>query len=159
MDAILKILEKDGKHSPEAIAAQLNKPLSEVTQKIAEYEKNGVIVRYRAVINHALLGTKERARALIGVKVKPQKDKGFDGVAEKIDKFPEVLSCVLLSGNFDLLVEVVGEDIHAIANFVSQKLAQIENVQETTTHFILKKYKEGGDIFVHGKDARLAIHA
>jgi DNA-binding Lrp family transcriptional regulator len=158
MDEILKILEKNGRQTPETIAVQLDKPIQEVSKKIAEYEKRGVILRYRAVINHTLLGAKERTRALISVKVKPQKDKGFDGIAEKIYKFPEVESCVLLSGSFDLLVEVTGEDIHTIANFVSQKLSQIENVQETATHFILKKYKEGGDIFVHGKDDRLAIH-
>ena len=158
MDEILKILEKDGHQTAETIATQLDKPVAEVAKKIADYEKKGVILRYRAVVNHTLLGAKERTRALIGVKVKPQKDKGFDGIAEKIYKFPEVVSCVLLSGSFDLLVEVTGEDIHTIAHFVSQKLSQIENVQETTTHFILKKYKEGGDIFVHGKDDRLAIH-
>ncbi|MBN2143456.1 MAG: Lrp/AsnC family transcriptional regulator [Candidatus Aureabacteria bacterium] len=160
MDEILKILEKDGRQTPEEIAAQLQLPVRQVAKKIAEYEKKKVIIRYKAVINDELVPQEGDARALIEVKVRPQKDKGFDGVAEKIYRFPEVVSCMLLSGTYDLLVEVTGNNIHSISNFVSQKLSQIENVQGTVTHFILKKYKENGDFFtVTSKDERLPVSA
>jgi DNA-binding Lrp family transcriptional regulator len=158
MDEILKILEKDGRQSAEVIAAQLGMDPRTVAEKIKQYEESGTIVRYKAVINDERLGDEDETRALIEVKVRPQKDKGFDGIAEKIYRFPEVVSCMLLSGTFDLLLEVSGDNIHTISNFVSRKLSQIENVQSTVTHFILKKYKEGGDILVEGgKDDRLAI--
>jgi DNA-binding Lrp family transcriptional regulator len=158
MDEILKLLEKDGRQTAEMIGAQLGLSTIGVEKKIAEYEKKKVIVRYKAVINDSMLGEEEETRALIEVKVRPQKDKGFDGIAEKIYLFPEVVSCMLVSGTYDLLLEVVGDNIHTISNFVSQKLAQIENVQGTVTHFILKKYKEGGDILASAhKDERLAV--
>lgn len=158
MDEILKILAKNGRQSPETIAAQLDMSVEEVKAKISEHEKKGAIVGYRAIINHDIAGLDEQTHALIEVKVKPQKDKGFDGIAEKIYRFPEVVSCMLLSGSYDLLIEVTGQNIHTISNFVSQKLSQLENVQSTVTHFILKKYKEGGDILhTQDKDERLAI--
>lgn len=159
MDEILKILKKNGRQSPETIAAELELPVNEVVKKIEEYEKKGVILRYKAILNTNLIGlAEEETRALIEVKVRPQKDKGFDGIAEKIYRFPEVESCTLMSGTYDLLLEVTGNNIHTISNFVSQKLSQIENVQSTVTHFILKKYKEGGDILFSGKkDERLAV--
>ncbi|EKD27450.1 MAG: AsnC family transcriptional regulator [uncultured bacterium] len=158
MDEILKILKKDGRQSIESIASQLELTCDQVKKKIDDYEKKGIILRYKAIINDRLLGEEEETRALIEVKVRPQKDKGFDGIAEKIYKFPEVVSCMLVSGTFDLLLEVTGDNIHTISNFVSQKLSQIENVQSTVTHFLLKKYKEGGDILtVEKKDERLAI--
>lgn len=158
MDEILKILAKNGRQSPETIAAQLGMSVEEVKKKISEYEKKGAIVGYRAILNYDVAGADDQTHALIEVKVKPQKDKGFDGIAEKIYRFPEVVSCMLLSGSYDLLIEVTGHNIHTISNFVSQKLSQLENVQSTVTHFILKKYKEGGDILhTPGKDERLAI--
>jgi DNA-binding Lrp family transcriptional regulator len=158
MDEILKILERDGRQTPEEIAAQLQISVNEVEQKIADWEQKKVIVRYKAVINDALIPGEEETRALIEVKVRPQKDKGFDGVAEKIYRFPEVVSCMLVSGTYDLLLEVTGHNIHTISNFVSQKLSQIENVQGTVTHFILKKYKQNGDLLASSpKDERLAV--
>ena len=158
MDEILKILEQNGRQSPEMIAAQLNLPVEEVKRRIQEYEKNQVIIRYKAVVDEELLSVEKPTRALIEVKVRPQKDKGFDGIAEKIYRFPEVTSCMLVSGSFDLLLEVQGDNITTIAEFVSQKLSLIENVQSTSTHFILKKYKEEGDIFgAKRKDNRLAV--
>lgn len=158
MNEILKILEKDSRQSPESIAAQLNINKSEVEKKIKEYEEKGIIVRYKAVINEQLLGDEEETRAIIEVKIRPQKDKGFDGIAEKIYRFPEVSSCMLVSGTYDLLLEVKGKNIHTISSFVAQKLSPIENVQSTVTHFILKKYKEAGDILNSSpKDDRLLI--
>ena len=85
-------------------------------------------------------------RALIEVSVTPQKNVGFDSIAERIYSFPEVTSCYLLSGAYDLLLVVEGENIHTVANFVASKLSPMENVRGTTTHFLLKKYKEDGQI-------------
>lgn len=158
MDPILKILEQDATESPADIAAKLNLSEDEVKSRIKEYEKEGVIIKYKAVINDELVTEPKEIRALIEVKVKPQKGKGFDGIAEKIYKFPEVVTCMLLSGSYDLLLEVRGDDIQTVAGFVSRKLSQLENVQSTVTHFILKKYKEGGDILLSGdKENRLLI--
>jgi DNA-binding Lrp family transcriptional regulator len=97
-------------------------------------------------------------RALIEVKTMPQKNVGFDRVAERIYLFPEVKSCYLLSGGYDLLIVVEGADIQSIGNFVARKLAPMENVQGTVTHFLLKKYKEDGDLLVEKRrDKRLAV--
>ena len=97
-------------------------------------------------------------RALIEVKTVPQRNVGFDRIAERIYRFPEVTSCYLLSGGYDLLLTVHGEDIQSIGNFVAEKLAPMPHVQGTVTHFLLKKYKEDGDVLIgRRKDRRLAI--
>jgi DNA-binding Lrp family transcriptional regulator len=88
-------------------------------------------------------------RALIEVSITPQKDVGFDSIAERIYSYPEVKSCYLLSGGFDLLVVVEGESIHTVADFVAAKLSSMANVRQTATHFLLRKYKEEGQIFKH----------
>jgi len=158
MDEILKILQKDGRQDAEAIAAQIGMSASEVNQKIKELEDKGIIIKYKAVINDTLIQNNNKISALIEVKVKPQKDKGFEGIAKEIYKYPEVISCVLLSGTYDLLLEVSGNNIQTISNFVSQNLSQVANVQSTVTHFILKKYKVEGDILDNTlKDDRLAV--
>ena len=96
--------------------------------------------------------------ALIEVKVTPQKDKGFDSIAERIYRFPEVVSCFLLSGGYDLIVIVRGQDLRTVSSFVSEKLAPLSDVKGTVSHFMLKKYKEDGVILVkEGKNKRLAI--
>ncbi len=158
MDEILKILQKDGRQSAETIAEVVGMSVSEVNQKIKELEDKGIIIKYKAVINDTLIENNNKISALIEVKVKPQKDKGFDGIAKEIYKYPEVISCVLLSGTYDLLLEVSGNNIQTISNFVSQNLSQIANVQSTVTHFSLKKYKVEGDILDNTlKDDRLAV--
>lgn len=158
MDPILKLLEKNARISPGEIAVQLGSTEADVIKAIKTYEENGTIVRYKAVLNDTRTGSKAAVRALIEVKVKPQKGKGFDGIAETIYKFPEVISCMLISGTYDLLLEVIGDDLQTVSNFVSQKLSLLEDVHGTVTHFILKKYKEAGDIFHKvGDDDRLAI--
>ena len=147
MDEILKILEKDARTAPEDIAKMLKKKTSpkEIRDKIKKYEKEGVILKYKTVLNKDLIQNDETSvRALIEVNVFPQKDVGFDRIAERIYSFPEVLSCYLISGAYDLLVIVEGKNIHTVSNFVAEKLASLENVRETTTHFLLKKYKEDG---------------
>lgn len=159
MDEILEILEKDARTTPEEIAKMTGKSASAVKAAIKKYEKDGVILKYKAIINKELVKTdKSEVRALIEVKITPQKNVGFDHVAERIYLFPEVASCYLLSGGYDLLLVVEGKDIHTIASFIAEKLAPMENVRGTVTHFLLKKYKEDGDVLKgKSRDRRLAI--
>jgi DNA-binding Lrp family transcriptional regulator len=93
-------------------------------------------------------------RALIEVSITPQKDVGFDNIAERIYSFPEVKSCYLLSGGYDLLVIIEGESIQTVADFVAAKLSSMANVRQTATHFLLRKYKEEGQVFKHPKNER-----
>ncbi len=159
MDQILEILEKDARLSPEEIAMMTGKKANEVKQVIKKHEKDGVILKYKTIINKELLGNKSgEVNALIEVRVSPQKNVGFDRIAERVYRFPEVKSCYLLSGGYDLLIFVQGKDIHTVAGFVAEKLAPMEDVKGTATHFLLKKYKEDGDILKKGeKDKRIAI--
>ena len=147
MDEILEILANDARIAPEEIAKLTGKSVSTVKSAIKKFEKDGVIVKYKTVINHDLIKEANSfVRALIEVSITPQKDVGFDYVAERIYSFPEVTSCYLVSGTYDLLIVVEGENIHTVANFVASKLSPMENVRATTTHFLLKKYKEDGHI-------------
>jgi DNA-binding Lrp family transcriptional regulator len=149
MDEILEILQKDAHADIGDMSAQLNIPEDDIRKKIREYEKKGIIIKYKAVINKELLsGPEDTVTALIEIRVTPQKDKGFDSIAKRIYSFPEVVSCFLLSGGYDLLVIVKGADHKTLSNFVSEKLAPMENIVGTETHFILKKYKDDGDILV-----------
>src|SRR3989338_7779531 len=137
MDPILEMLEKDSRLTAEEIAKATKQSLSAVKSRIREYEKKGVIVKYKAVINREMLEEEDTTvRALIEVKVAPEKDKGFDHLAERIYRFPEVVSCYLLSGSYDLLLVVEGKDIQEVSSFVSERLATIDNVNSTVTHFI-----------------------
>lgn len=159
MDEILEVLEKDARLLPEEIAKLIKKDVSTVKKAIKKYEKDGVILKYRAVINKELVRDEESyVRALIEVNLVPQKDLGFDHIAERIYQFPEVTSCYLISGTYDLLIIVEGKNIHTVSNFVSEKLAPMENVRGTVTHFLLKKYKEDGVILKHKEEnKRIAI--
>jgi len=147
MTEILEILEKDARATPEEIARMLNMTPRAVKAVIKKLEKDNIILKYKTIINKELVrGEYSRVRALIEVRVTPQKNLGFDRLAERIYQFPEVSSCYLMSGTYDLLLVVEGKDIHTVASFVSEKLAPMEHVRGTVTHFILKKYKEDGDI-------------
>jgi len=159
MDEILEILEKDARRTPEEIARMLKKKTAGIKEAIRKYEKEGVILKYKAVINKELTRSDDSAvRALIEVNIIPQKDTGFEKIAERIYSFPEVSSCYLVSGTYDLLVVVEGKNIHTVANFVAEKLACMENVRGTATHFLLKKYKEDGVILKHKEgNKRIAI--
>lgn len=159
MDEILEILEKDARLTPEEISKMVGKSPQVVKNTIKKYEKEGIILKYKAVLNREM--TKDDAkdvRAIIEVKITPQKNVGFDHMAERIYQFPEVTSCYLLSGGYDLLLVVEGKSIQTIASFVAEKLAPMEHVRGTVTHFLLKKYKEDSDI-LKGKsqDKRLAV--
>jgi len=159
MDEILEILQKDARTTPEEIAKMLKKKLQDVKKAIAKYEKEGVILKYKAVINKDLIKDEDSSvRALIEVNIVPQKDFGFDKIAERIYSFPEVTSCYLISGTYDLLVVIEGKNIHTISNFVAEKLSCLEHVRGTATHFLLKKYKEDGVILKHKEEnKRIAI--
>ncbi|MDD5096908.1 MAG: Lrp/AsnC family transcriptional regulator [Candidatus Omnitrophica bacterium] len=159
MDEILEILEKDGRASVEDIAKMTRQKSDAVKKAIKKYEKEGAILKYKAVINRDLIKDSEsEVRALIEVNIVPQKDQGFDKIAERIYSFPEVSSCYLISGTYDLLVVVEGKNLHTVSNFVAEKLSCLENVRGTATHFLLKKYKEDGVILKHKSDnKRIAI--
>ena len=159
MDEILEILEKDARVTTQEIARMLKKKPAGVQAAIKKYEKDGVILKYKAVINKELIKENgSEVRALIEVNIAPQKDLGFDRIAERIYSFPEVASCYLISGTYDLLLIVEGKDLHTVARFVAEKLAPLENVRGTATHFLLKKYKEDGVILKHREEnKRIAI--
>jgi len=152
---ILEILEKDARATSEDIAKMLKTTPKAVASAIRKLEKDGVILKYKAVINREF--TKEErddVRALIEVKLTPQKNVGFDHLAERIYRFPEVTSCYLMSGTYDLLVVVEGSNIHTVSRFVSEKLSPMDGVRGTVTHFILKKYKEDGDILKQPENSK-----
>ncbi len=142
---ILKILENDARTTTKQISTMTGTPSDEVVKLIKQAEKDRIILKYKTVINWDKVEN-EQVWALIEVKVTPQKDVGFDSIAERIYLFPQARSVYLLSGTYDLLVMVAGKTEHEVANFVSQKLAPIEEVQGTVTHFMLKRYKEDGEI-------------
>ncbi len=142
---ILKILEKDARASIKQIATITGLSEEEVSKIIKDAERDQVILKYKTIINWDKLEN-EHVFALIEVKIAPQREVGFDSIAERIYRFPQAYTVYLLSGTYDLLVIVTGKTIQEVAAFVSQKLAPIEGVQGTVTHFILKKYKEDGEI-------------
>ncbi|MBU2102549.1 MAG: Lrp/AsnC family transcriptional regulator [Candidatus Omnitrophota bacterium] len=158
MDDMLEILESNARVSLEDLAKLTGKNKKDIEKEIKAYEKKGIIVKYKTVINKEKLKSGNSVVALIEVRVSPQKDVGFDHVAQRIYKFPEVTSCYLLSGTYDLLLLVEGKDIHTVASFVAEKLAPLSSVKGAVTHFMLKKYKEDGVILAEKeKDSRLAI--
>ena len=147
---ILKILEDDARITTKQIATRIGISSAKVSQAIKQAEKDRIILKYKTVINWDKMED-EQVWALIEVKVTPQKDVGFDSIAERIYRFPQARTVYLVSGTNDLLVLVVGKTMHEVADFVSQKIARIEGVQETITHFLLKRYKEDGEI-IEGKE-------
>jgi len=153
MDEILEILEKDGRTTAEEIAKLTKRSVGQVKTAIRKYEKEGVIVKYKAVLNKDLVHTDDAGvRALIEVNIMPQKDVGFENVAQRIYQFPEVSNCYLISGTYDLLLLVEGKSLHTVSNFVAEKLSPMPNVRGVVTHFMLKKYKEDGVILRHKED-------
>jgi DNA-binding Lrp family transcriptional regulator len=146
MEEILEILEKNSKATAEEIAVMLGKPVEDVRAAISKYEQDNVIVGYSTLINWDK-AQKEKVTALIEVKVTPQRGLGFDKIADRIYKYPEVTACYLMSGGFDLTVIIEGKTMKEVALFVSEKLAPLESVLSTSTHFVLKKYKDKGTIF------------
>jgi DNA-binding Lrp family transcriptional regulator len=151
---ILKILENDARTTGKQIATMTGTPVSEVNKIIEQAEKDRIILKYKTVINWDRLEEDGQVWALIEVRVKPEPEVGFDSIAERIARFEQVRSLFLASGTYDLLVVVVGKSEHKVADFVSQNLAHIEGVQGTVTHFVLKRYKDDGELLEGGEGAK-----
>jgi len=150
MRDILTILEQNAKATPEEISEMTEHTPEEVREAIAQAERDKTIVKYKAVINWNRAG-EEEVMALVELRVTPQQDVGFDSVAKRIARFPEVRSLHLMSGGYDLSVLLVGSTMQELSSFVTMKLAILEEVQGTTTHFLLKRFKEDG-VILDGED-------
>src|SRR5207247_10870233 len=139
------------------LSRMLDRPEAEIVARIKEYEKEQVILGYRTLLNEEKLGV-DLIRAVIEVKIAPERGGGFDRLAERIAKYAEVNSCYLMSGGYDLLVVVEGNTLREVATFVSEKLATIQGVLSTATHFMLKPYKEQGVLMAREQnEERLAV--
>ena len=143
---ILKLLEKDARLTAEQLSVMFDCDKQEIENTISEFEKNGTILGYNTVIDWEKTEV-ESVTAMIEVKLTPQRDRGFDRVAEKIYNYPEVKSVYLMSGAYDLSVLIEGRTMKEVALFVSQKLATIDAVISTATHFVLHKYKDKGMLY------------
>ena len=146
MDKILKLLEENANLTPEQLAVLCQKEVGDIKTMIEQYEKDGIILGYKTMIDWDKTD-REYVSALIEVKITPQRDRGFDKVAERIYNYPEVQSLYLMSGGYDLAVQIEGKTMKEVAYFVAQKLATIEDVISTATHFVLRKYKDKGVIY------------
>ncbi len=143
MDQLLKILEDNANLTPEQLAVMCNKEVGDIKKLIEQNEKDGIILGYKTMIDWDKTD-REYVTALIEVKITPQRDRGFDRVAEIIYNYPEVQSLYLMSGAYDLCVLIEGKTMREVAYFVAQKLATIDDVISTATHFVLRKYKDKG---------------
>lgn len=151
---ILKLIERDARLSDEQIATMIGSDAATVRAEIKKMEDEGIILAYKTTVNWERTNA-ESVTAMIDVKLTPQADRGFDRVAEKIYNFPEVKSVYLMSGAYDLSVIIEGRTMKEVAFFVSQKLAPIDSVISTATHFVLHKYKDTGVLFSkHAIDER-----
>jgi DNA-binding Lrp family transcriptional regulator len=150
MKELLEILRSNARETPETIAKMLNMDTSEVKTRISEYEKRGIIKGYLAVVDEEQVES-DSVTAVIEVKVTPQREDGFDNVAQRIASFPEVQSVYLMSGAFDLLLFVTGKSLRDVAAFVSERLAPLESVTSTYSHFMLKTYKQYG-LIMHPRE-------
>lgn len=146
MEKILELLEKNSKLTAEQIAVMIDETPEAVAAAIQSFEKDKTILGYRAMINWEKT-MKESVIALIEVKVTPQMGEGFDKIAKRIYQYDVVQSVYLMSGGFDLCVMIEGKTLKEVALFVSEKLAPMDSVQSTATHFVLKKYKDAGVVF------------
>ncbi|MBO0848807.1 MAG: Lrp/AsnC family transcriptional regulator [Pseudonocardia sp.] len=164
MREILEILARDGLATPARIATMTDIPEQTVRERIEAWQAAGIIRRYKAVVDWDLFNhtvqpeLPETITAFIDVSLAPARGVGFDDVAERISRFPEVRSVYLVSGTHDLRCTVTGGSLREISEFVSQKLSTIDRVQATATHFVLKTYKRDGDAFVEPEpDHRLPV--
>jgi DNA-binding Lrp family transcriptional regulator len=157
LEELLEIIEKNSKFTAEQIAVMLNRPVEEVREAIKKLEEENIIAGYNTMVNWEKT-SKETVTALIEVKVTHQRGEGFDKIAERICRYPQVKACYLMSGGFDLTVIIEGKSLKEVAFFVSEKLAIQDCVVSTSTHFVLKKYKDNGIFFGKGpEDDREAV--
>jgi len=154
---ILKILENNSRISNREIAEMLNISQEEVEEIIKKLEDGGVILRYKTLINWEKAGIEE-VYAIIDVRVNLTREKGYDDIAKRIAKFPEVHAVRLVSGDYDFQVVVKGRSLKDISFFIAEKISTIPEVRDTVTHFLLRTYKEEGELlFKDEEDRRLAI--
>jgi DNA-binding Lrp family transcriptional regulator len=154
---VLELLKEDARRNAELISTMLAAPIEDVKQAIERLENDHIIVKYATVVNSSKLDD-EKVTALIEVQITPERGRGFEGIAERIYLYPEVKSVYLMSGAYDLLVEVEGKNLKEVASFVSNTLSPIDKVLSTKTNFILKKYKQDGIIFEEREgDHRLMV--
>ncbi len=146
MNELLKLLEGDARLSPETLALMLDKEVGDIKKMISDCEADGVILGYRTEIDWDKTD-REYVSAMIEIKITPQRDRGYDHVAQKIYNYPEVESLYLMSGSFDLAVFIKGKTMREVAFFVAEKLATIEDVISTSTHFVLRKYKDNNIVY------------
>lgn len=143
---ILALLKEDARYDAALLATLLGVTEAEVKEAITELENDHIILKYATIVNSSKLD-EDKVTALIEVQITPERGRGFDAIAERIYLFPEVKSVYLMSGGYDLLVEIEGHSLREVASFVSSKLSTLDSVLNTKTHFILKKYKQDGVIF------------
>jgi len=157
MRELLELLEKDHTLTPEQLASMLSLSKESVAAEIERLEQEKIIVKYHTIINWEKAGV-DSVYAIIHVNIAPQREVGFDAIAERIYRFPEVKNLYLMSGAFDLSVMVECNSLKEVSQFVFSKLATIEGVVSTTTHFLLKRYKAEGVIMEdEEEDRRLAV--
>lgn len=143
MDPLLKLLVDGTSHAPSDLAKLLGWSETEVRDRIRQLTDDHIVLGYRAILNESKLG-QDRVRAMIEVRITPERGGGFDHIADRIARHTEVRSCHLMSGGYDLLVEVEGSTLREVAGFVSERLATLPGVLSTATHFVLQAYKEHG---------------
>jgi len=153
MEEILQLLADDARLTSAQIAERTGRPEAEVSKAVAKLEKDGVIRRYKTVIDWEKTGV-EHVFGFIEVRVSPERGVGFDSVAERIMGFPEVHSLYLMSGTYDLLVVVQGKTMREVAYFVAERLAPLDHVLSTATHFVLKRYKVDGDVLAERTESK-----
>jgi DNA-binding Lrp family transcriptional regulator len=157
MDPLLTLLKRDAHTPPEDLARELNLSVADIHARISHFEQDGVILGYQAILNAERIG-EDSVTAVIEVKITPERGGGFDRLASRIAQFDEVHSCYLMSGGYDLLVIAEGRTLQSIATFIAEKLATIQGVISTATHFRLKAYKENGALLHREKsEPRLAV--
>ncbi|NLM01043.1 MAG: Lrp/AsnC family transcriptional regulator [Treponema sp.] len=155
MEEILNLLHDNARLSSEDIAAMTKRSVAEVDEIIAKLEADGIIIKYSAVVNpEKFKANKGKVQAVIEIQVTPEREHGFDAIAERIYRFPQVKTLNLMSGGYDLQVIIEGESLQDVAFFVARKLSTLNGVKSTKTHFVLKTYKENEVIYVDDKKDR-----
>ena len=161
MEEILNLLKDNARLTAEDIAAMTKKTPAEVKAIIKKFEDDGVILKYSAIVNPEKdIENKEKVCAEIQIQVQPQREHGFDAIADRIYRFPQVKSLYLMSGGYDFKIIIEGNSLKEVALFVSEKLSTLEGVRSTKTNFVLKTYKENDIVYVENeRDIREGVQA
>ena len=155
MEEVLELLRQNARLSVQDISAMTKKTVDEVAAIIKKLEDDGVILKYAAIVNPEKdKSSKDKVVAEIQIQVQPQREHGFDAIADRIYRFPQVKSLYLMSGGYDLKVLIEGDNLKDVALFVSEKLSTLEGVRSTKTNFVLKTYKENDVLYVEDESDR-----